>query len=47
MFFHSVLLEFLKFCAFYVILKALLQFINLESRRTGSKLLASVSGLFA
>jgi Na+-translocating ferredoxin:NAD+ oxidoreductase RnfA subunit len=47
MFFHGVTLEFLKFCAFYIILKALLQFINLESRRTGSTLLASVSGLFA
>lgn len=47
MFFHGVALEFLKFAAFYVILKALVQFINLEARRTGSTLLASVSGLFA
>lgn len=47
MFFHSVFLEFLKFCAFFIILKALLQFINLEARRTQSTLLASVSGLFA
>ncbi len=47
MFFHSVFLEFLKFCAFYIVLKAVLQFINLEARRSGSTLLASVSGLFA
>lgn len=47
MFFHSVFLEFLKFAAFYIVLKALIQFINLEARRTGSTLLASVSGLFA
>lgn len=47
MFFHSVFLEFLKFCAFYIVLKALLQLINLEARRSGSTLLASVSGLFA
>jgi Na+-translocating ferredoxin:NAD+ oxidoreductase RnfA subunit len=46
-FFHSVFLEFLKFAAFYVILKAVIQFINLEARRTGISLLASVSGLFA
>lgn len=47
MFTHSVLMEFVKFACFYVILKALIQFINLEARRTGSTLLASVSGLFA
>jgi len=46
-FFHSVFLEFLKFAAFYVILKALIQFINIEARRTGVPLLAAVSGLFA
>ena len=47
MFFHSVVLEFLKFCAFYIILKALIQLINVEARRTGLTLLAGVSGLFA
>jgi hypothetical protein len=47
MFFHSVFLEFLKFTAFYIILKALIQLINLESRRTGLSVLAAVSGLLA
>jgi hypothetical protein len=47
MFFHSVFLEFLKFAAFYVILKAVLQFLNIEARRTGWKTLSAVSGLFA
>lgn len=47
MFFHGVVMEFLKFAAFYAILKALLQFINLEARRSGSSSLAAVSGLFA
>jgi hypothetical protein len=44
---HSVVVEFLTFCAFYIILKALLQLINIESRRSGSSVLAGVSGLFA
>jgi hypothetical protein len=44
---QSVVIEFLTFCAFYIILKALLQFINIESRRSGSSTLAAVSGLFA
>lgn len=47
MFLQSVFLEFLKFAAFYIVLKAAVQFINIEARRTGSTLLASVSGLFA
>jgi hypothetical protein len=47
MFRHSVVIEFLTFCAFYIILQALLQFINIESRRSGSATLAAVSGLFA
>jgi len=46
-FIQSVVLQFLVFCAFYVILKALLQLINIEARRTGSSVLAGVSGLFA
>lgn len=47
MFRQSVLIEFLTFCAFYIILKALLQFINIEARRSGSHALAGLSGLFA
>lgn len=47
MFLNSIVLEFLKFAAFYVILKALIQLINIESRRTGWKTLSAVSGLFA
>lgn len=47
MFFHSVFLEFVKFCAFYIILKALIQLLNIEARRTGLSLLAAVSGIFA
>jgi Na+-translocating ferredoxin:NAD+ oxidoreductase RnfA subunit len=46
-FINSVFLEFLKFVAFYLILKALIQLINLEARRTGLDVLAGVSGLFA
>lgn len=47
MFRQSVFIEFLVFCAFYIILQALLQLINIESRRSGSTTLAAVSGLFA
>ena len=47
MFFQSVFLEFLKFAAFYVILKAVIQLINIEARRTGIHVLSAVSGLFA
>lgn len=47
MFFHGVVMEFLKFTAFFIILKALIQFINIEARRTGSSTLAGAAGLFA
>lgn len=47
MFFHGVVLEFLKFACFYVILKALVQFLNVEARRFGSSQLAALTGLFA
>lgn len=47
MFRQSVVIEFLTFCAFYIILKALLQFTNIEARRSGSTVLAGLSGLFA
>lgn len=47
MFRHSVVIEFLTFCAFYVILKALVQFINIEARRYGSTTLAGIAGILA
>lgn len=47
MFLNSVLLEFVKFVAFYVILKALIQFIHLETRRSGSDTCAGVTGILA
>jgi hypothetical protein len=39
--------EFLVFALYYVILKALIQLINLETRRNGLTIPAAVSGLFA
>lgn len=47
MFRNSILIEFLTFVAFYVILKALLQFLNIEARRNGWTIPAGVSGLLA
>ena len=44
---HIGLMEFLVFALYYVVLKALLQLLNVEARRSGSKTLAGVSGLFA
>lgn len=45
---HGIgLVEFFVFCLYYIILKAILQLINVEARRTGSQTLAGVSGLFA
>lgn len=44
---HIGLAEFLVFALYYVLLKALLQFINLEARRNGWTVPAGVSGLFA
>lgn len=41
------LLGFIAFLAYYVLAKALLQFINLEARRNNWKLPAAVSGLLA
>lgn len=38
---------FVAFTAYYIILKALIQFINVETRRSGNKILAAVSGLLA
>jgi hypothetical protein len=44
---HIGFLEFLVFALYYLILKAVLQVINIEARRSGSTTLAGVSGLFA
>ena len=44
---HIGLMEFLVFALYYLVLKAALQLINIEARRSGSKTLAGVSGLFA
>jgi len=38
--------EFLVFALYYIILKAIVQLINIESRRNGYTVLAGVSGLF-
>jgi hypothetical protein len=38
---------FLAFTAYYVILKGLIQLINLETRRNGTHVPAAVSGLLA
>lgn len=40
-------IEFLIFALYYVLLKALIQFINLETRRNGWHVPAGVSGLLA
>jgi hypothetical protein len=47
MFRQSVLVEFLTFALFYVILKVILQFINVEARRNSWHLPAAVSGILA
>lgn len=44
---HIGFMEFLVFALYYVILKALLQFINVETRRNGYHIPAGVSGLLA
>lgn len=44
---HIGLAEFAVFALYYLILKAALQFLNIEARRTGSKVLAGIAGLFA
>jgi len=44
---HIGALEFLVFAMYYVILKLAVHFINIESRRSGSKILSGVSGLLA
>lgn len=47
MFRHSVFAEFLVFVLFYAILKALIQLINVEARRSGASVLAGLSGILA
>lgn len=44
---HIGFMEFLVFTLYYVILKALIQFINVETRRAGLTVPAAVSGLLA
>lgn len=43
---HIGLVEFVIFALYYVILKAVFQFINIEARRNGWTVPAGVSGLF-
>jgi hypothetical protein len=38
---------FIAFAAYYIILKALIQFINVETRRSGKQIPAALSGLLA
>jgi hypothetical protein len=47
MHFHIGAAEFLVFALYYVILKAILNFINIETRRNGMHVPAAVSGLFS
>ena len=44
---HIGFVEFLIFALYYVILKFVIHFINVETRRSGSKVCAGVSGLLA
>lgn len=44
---HVGLESFLVFLGYYVVAKALLQFINVEARRNGWHIPAGVSGLLA
>ncbi len=47
MHFHIGAMEFIVFAAYYIILKAVLCLINIETRRAGLKVPAAVSGLLA
>jgi hypothetical protein len=44
---QSVLLDFVTWVAFYIIFKALMHFVNIESRRNGWTTPAGVAGLLA
>ncbi len=45
--FHIGFMEFAVFALYYLILKAFLQIINIETRRAGLHLPAALSGLFS
>jgi hypothetical protein len=47
MFRYSVFVEFLTWVAFYIIFKAVMHLVNIETRRNGSKTAAGVAGLLA
>lgn len=47
MFRYSVLVEFLTWVAFYVIFKAIMHLINIESRRNQMSTLSGIAGLLA
>lgn len=47
MFRQSVAIDFLVWVAFYVIFKAIMHFVNVETRRNGWSTTAGVSGLLA
>lgn len=44
---HIGLAEFLVFALYYLILKAAIQFANIEARRNGLEVVAGITGLFA
>jgi hypothetical protein len=44
---YSVVMEFVTWVAFYVIFKALMHFVNIETRRNGWTTPAGVAGLLA
>jgi hypothetical protein len=44
---HIGFMEFIVFAMYYVILKLIVHFIQIESRRGGSSTLAGVTGLLA
>lgn len=44
---HIGALEFAVFVLYYVILKLIVHFVQIESRRSGSRTLAGVTGLLA
>ena len=47
MFRQGIVIEFLTFAAFYVVLKGLMHFANIEARRNGYRTVAGVTGLLA
>jgi len=44
---HIGFAEFIVFALYYLILKAALQFANIEARRNGLTVVAGITGLFA